>query len=584
MTTHDREIMVSEYDNDPVESVHRVGRSLLLFAGSSVTVFFLGFTVYLLEIVKQWFFILAYLALAGVGILILCAIAAPIIFLLRWLFNASSHDIGPNGLAFRGLFGRVDTVAPMNAPAGVKLAPERKQKKDAPVIPLLSMLDMIDQGIISPGQVKVVLGYTDKNELEVQKRPNVYVIAGKGRSGKSRRATLMIGQDLIALAPMLNLKDRLQGARVMICDPHGLGKKDSLRRLLEPLAPWIEFASTEQEVRKLTSEYIEEMERRLANTSTLGNQDGSYIPWVLYYDEWSRFMTKYEDDFTELLTNAVQSSAQEYAGVDGYVALLGQDWTNDACGGTAIRRAIQEAFIHNISSEYAAFLLPKGLGARKWVQKAESLRVKDCIYKNYESQIKQLVTPHVADEVPARLAEIMQELCPVDLVTQPTKEIPESTARPKSPGEPPSYTRYRHAITDTLPEQMTEYPGYPNTPLLLSPSYGEPYTGNFEHTGEHFHEAETAVNALERSGESIVNSKQVEGETFTAQVNTSKPVSPALAFTPEQEIQVVNAAFQVTRENGGRVTRSDIMEKLGWTRAQWPIIKGVCDKHNIAKQ
>ncbi len=461
--TMQEEREVTIYDSDPVEDVRRAGRNMLVFAGSSLTIFFIGLIIYLLELIKAYLIYLSYLALAGAGVVILCVIAAPVIFLLRWLFDASAHDVGPNGLAFRGLFGRIDTVAPMNTPAGVKLAPERK-KKDAPVIPLLSMLDMIEQGIISPGQVKVILGYTDKNELEVQRRPNVYVIAGKGRSGKSRRATLMIGQDLIALAPLLNLKDRTQGARVMICDPHGLGKKDSLRRLLEPLTPWIEFASTEQEVRKLTSEYIEEMERRLGNTSMLGNADGSYIPWVLYYDEWSRFMTKYDDDFTALLTNAVQSSAQEYAGVDGYVALLGQDWTQDACGGTAIRRAIQEAFIHNISSEYAKFFL-KGVSGNRWAAKAESLRVKDCIYRSFEGQIKQLTTPHVADEVPARLAEIMQELCPVEIAPSAHKEIPESTARPKSPGEPPSYSTWRN--TDHLPEQMAQYPAM-NYPMIAA--------------------------------------------------------------------------------------------------------------------
>ena len=578
-----------------VQDLRQSARYTTVWALGLTSVAFLGVVGYAVYEVRQYLPYLGYVALGATGLLIVCIVAAPIIFFLRVLFKSDSHAIPQYGLAFKSLFGKPEIVAP-HAPAsssGVKYAQEKKRKDEPPTIPMLSMLEMIEQGFIAPGQTRVVMGYTKTGELEARKRPNVYSIIGKGRSGKSRRATLMIGQDLIALASLLNLGDRRAGARVMICDPHGVGKRDSIRKLLEPLAPWVEFASTEQEVRRLVSEYIEEMEARLAGTSTLGSEDGHYLPWVIYFDEWSRFMTKYEDDFTELLINCVQSSSQEYAGVDGYVALLGQDWTQDACGGTAIRRAIQEVFIHNISSEYAKFFL-KGMTGNRWATKAESLRVKDCIYKDYEGQIKELVTPHVADEVPARLADLMQQLCPVAVKELPT--YAEGLAKPKEDArttyEQEEYAQGDTRVTGPLREQIAVHRYLPER-VSQPPIHEALSTEQFNElktmlARELMMEQESRVNALLRQseqGESVIT----QGENFIAQgegftVTQSTQAEPKdVKYTHEQELAIINAAFQLVRETG-KITRSDIMERLGWTRAQWPIIKAVCDKNNIAKQ
>lgn len=576
------EKQVTIIDSNPIEGMHRAGRAIGIYALSLFTVAFLGVLAYAIHLVSAYIIYLGYIAIVAVGILIVAIVATPVVFLLRWIFKADFYEITQHGVTFRNFWGKLQTVSPQSASAGVKFAQGKKGKKEETTIPMLSMLDMIDQDIIAPGQSKVVLGYTKDGALEIRKRPSVYVIAGKGRSGKSRRATLMIGQDLIALAPQINIKDRRAGARVIICDPHGMGKKDSIRKLLEPLAPWVEFFSTEEEVRRATSEYIEEMEKRLAGTSDLGNEDGRYVPWVLYYDEWSRFMTKYEDDFTELLINGVQSSAQEYAGVDGYVALLGQDWTNDACGGTAIRRAIQEAFVHNISAEYAKFLLPKGLIGNRWAVKAENLRVKDCIYKDYEGQLKELVTPHVADEVPAKLAELMMQLCPVD--SAEPKRIPEQRMN-----YDPREVLYNTTGSATREQVAYQYTA-PETPRLLqspvSYSFTDKNTTNYEHGYKGSYEDMNAVNTPLDGRETdgpVMNGKQIDGETFIMKDDGKKPVPTEARYTHEQEVAVLQAAFLLARETG-KVTRSDIMERLNWTRAQWPIIKSVCDKNNIAKQ
>lgn len=557
--------MVPYHSQDPVEETYQTGRALGVYALSIATLAFLGLLAYVVWLVHMYLIYLGYLVLGGAAIVIVCLVATPIIYLLRLLFKADVHHIGQYGIAFKSPFGRPLAIAPQSAANGTKFAQGGKQgsKKDVPAIPMLSMLEMIEQGIICPGQTRVVLGYTRAGEVEVRNRPNVYVIAGKGRSGKSRRATMMIGQDLIGLAPLMNFPERKQGARVIICDPHGLGKRDSLRKLLESLSAWVEFASTEAEVRRYVGEYIEEMEARINNRSTLGLEDGRYLPWVIFFDEWSRFMTKYDDDFTELLIACVQSASQEYAGVDGYVALIGQDWVNDSCGGTAIRRAIHEAFIHNISSEYAAFFL-KGMSGRKWAAKAESLRVKDCIYKDYNGQVTELVTPHVGDDVPAKLAALMQELCPLPRTELPT--FADGLVHPKS--DP----RARYADEEAYPSGRSTGPLHPLPEQLAShyPLLSERVNTPMSEQGE-------SENGLHRQDETH-SVAPVQGETFTMIDAQATPV-----YTHEQEVLVLNAAFQLARETG-KITRSDIMERLGWNRKQWPIIKAVCDLHNIAKQ
>ena len=580
-TQETEERSVTIIDSNPVEQVQRTGRAVGMYTLGLGSVAFLGLLAYLVYLVHEWLIYLGYMVLVGAGVVIAALVITPVVLLLRFLLRADFYNITQYGVTFRDFFGRHTTIAPQAVASGVKLAPQKSAKKEKPALSMLSMLDMIEQGFISPGQINVVLGYNKKGELVAKKRPNTYAIAGKGRSGKSRRATLMVGQDLIGLAPQMNIKERQYGARVFIMDPHGLGKKDSLRKLLEPLSPWIEFASTEEEVLHCTRSFTNEMEARLSGSSLLGTGDGDYVPWVIYYDEWSRFMNKYSEEATEAMITCVQSCSQEYAGVQGFAVLIGQDWTEASCGGTAIRRALQEAFIHNISTEYAQFLLPKN--ARKWANMTESLPARDCIHKDHEGKIEELSTPYVQDEVPTRLAEIMQELCPVELAPERPKELPESTARPIASHDTRGLT-YNASTGQIEPLPFLQgFPGYSNP----SSSYPSLIAQNSELAEAPYYEAMNTMNPLpvsDEGHESVMNTTQVQGETFIAEMNSEKPVPTNVTYTREQETAILNAALQLAKESNGRITRSDIMERLDWTRARYPIIKAVCDKHNIAKQ
>lgn len=552
-----REITI--IDSEPVQRVKRTGQALGVYSLLIVTLVLLGVIAYALWLVRAYIIYLGYITLAGAGVAIVCGIALPVILIARMLFKAEHYDIGPNGLLLR-FWGRTTTFAPL-APGQVKVQEIAKKKSEPP---MLSTIDMIEQGIIGPGQLNVVIGYSLKGELQIEPRPYVYAIAGMGRTGKSRRAIMMIAQDAIALAPLMNLQERARGARVIICDPH-IGKKDSLSKTLAPLAPWVEFACTEEEIAQISQEYNREMRARVQGSSQLQGESGDYVPWVIYYDEWSMLMTRTKEDTQELVQECVQASSEEYGGVAGYVTLIGQTWTNDSCGGTAIRRALHESFIHNISPEYAQFLIKE----RKWYIKCESLPIKNCIHKPRAGSPRELITPYVPDDIAERVAGVLQELAPVPQLAGPG-------ARPQLPGyRPGAYLGLRSpaGIQEPAPELTYTYADngvmQVNTPQELAQE-SEAVTvqgGNFTMQVKQRNTGELA--------------QEIASVPAPGQVITPAQEDENALYTPEKELRIINAAREIAQE-GETVTREKIMLRLNWTRKQWPTIKAVCDKWQIA--
>lgn len=556
-----REITI--IDSEPVQRVKRTGQALGVYSLLIVTLVLLGVIAYALWLVRAYIVYLGYVTLAGAGVAIVCGVALPVILLARLMFKAEHYDIGPNGLLLR-FWGRVNTYAPL-APGQVKVQEIASKKKSEP--PMLSMIDMIEQGIIGPGQMSVVIGYSLKGQLEIEPRPYVYAIAGMGRTGKSRRSIMMIVQDVIALAPLMNLQERSRGARVIICDPHP-GKKDSLTKVLAPLAPWIEFRGTQEEIAQVSQEYNSEMRGRTQGSSELITEEGNYVPWAIYYDEFSMLMTRTTEDTQELIQECVQASSEEYGGVGGYITLIGQSWTNDSCGGTAVRRALHESFVHNISPEYAKFLIKES----KWYNRCESLPIKNCIHKPRGASPRELITPYVPDDIAERVAGVLQELAPVPQLAgaQNVQGLP--GARPQEIARP-----------------MPEYLGIQSPAGVQEPAQELTYSP-----------AQYGVMQVNTPQELAQESEAVtvQGGNFTMQVkqrNTGELAqeiaSPAgdrpgqedenALYTPEKELRIINAAREIAQE-GETVTRERIMVRLNWTRKQWPTIKAVCDKWQIA--
>lgn len=458
MAENEKQVQTYE-ETEPIEVVGRAGISLGMYAlswGIVALIALLGFAIYQ---VRQYIPYLGYLALVAAGVVIVCLAIAPVIFLVRWFFRADFHEITEHGIVFRNLIGRVQAVSPQSA-ADVKISQDKKSKPEKQLPPMLSLFDLIEQGIIAPGNQTVVHGYElDGVNLAIGERLPTRLIAGKGRSGKTRRAIFDLAQDLIA------------GARVTVCDPHGAGgKKDALVKMLAPLAAWVTFAVTEAEMTRATSEHIEEMRRRLDKKSEeiAGvDEEGNnvYIPRVLYYDEWSSLMTRHGEDFAALLIACLEDCSREFGGVQGYATIIGHTWTAKECGGTVIRRCIHDLFIHNLSPEYARFLLP---GKTRIANRADELPQKNCLFKpgNSGAKVREIITPFVENGAPGKLAEIMNALYPIESELQ--KELPTFADGLNKPKTERGYSyeegyRQRDTPTGPLREQMAYLPQIAST-------------------------------------------------------------------------------------------------------------------------
>src|SRR5487761_981014 len=220
-----------------------------------------------------WLYIGLFAASCAV-VLLLCGLAWAIISTLRHATRADYVEMGEFGGYYRNALGRVTPLAPMIA-APTKVNKATAKVEIVPEVPTL--FDLIDAGEIAPGQLQMVMGYDKAQllkgilQLIVGSWPGTHAVAGKGRSGKTRRVIGMIAQALIA------------GARVIVCDPH-YSKLDSLARSLEPLEKYLTIARGEEQIVAASREFLREMEARVDDPTR------PCLPWLIVYDEWSREM------------------------------------------------------------------------------------------------------------------------------------------------------------------------------------------------------------------------------------------------------------------------------------------------------
>ena len=392
----DQDVIV-ESDNLPAYRSNRANRrasvapglarakTYFLFGAGTIAAVVVGYGVFT---VRQFMPFVGVLALLIAIILLLCAGAWAILSVIRYATRADFYPVEENGAYLRNSLGRVTPLAPMIA-APAKVSKSTGKVEISPVVP--TIFDLIEAGEIAQGEMQMVMGY-DKIQLEkgilqlvIGSWPGTHAVAGKGRSGKTRRVIGMIAQALIA------------GARVIVCDPH-YSKLDSLARSLEPLEKYLTIARGEEQIVAASREFLREMEARVDDPTR------PCLPWLIVYDEWSREMdennAKMPEGGRDILIDVAKNCSTQYAGYLGYCCLIGQIWTNEACGGTDIRRSLQSVFIHQLSAEYASFFVR----AAKWKNKVEELKRRECVFRDVENQVSVIVTVGIPDDTAARVA------------------------------------------------------------------------------------------------------------------------------------------------------------------------------------
>lgn len=519
---------------------------VLMFTGVLIVVIGWG-----LWEVRRYIPYIGYAVLGAASIILLCGVCFPIIALLRYATKAEWFDIAESGSVMRTILGHSMLYSPMTANAA-RITQRKSKVTVTPVIP--SIIELIDSGIITLGQMQMHMGFelTKGGLLPViDKWPGTFAIAGMGRSGKTRRVLTIIFQAIMG------------GARVFICDPHRT-KRDGLAKMLAPLAPWLTIVKGEDEIVTITRFFLAEMRHR--RQTELADNEAYWTPWVIVYDEWSYLMTTQDiaEDDKAVLIETVRDCSTQYAGYNGYAGVIGQVWTNEEAGGTVIRRSLHKVFVHQLNAEYAKFFL-KG----KWTNKAEELEPRQCLYRLQDS-VKMIMTHDVPDNSAEWFADWLLEHMPPEQVAAP--DVPKQVARPERTTGPLR-----------LPEQVASHTVHPQVKQVSRSQSQELYERDTrpeeplteKHVTINNHVTERVAPIYEReavtaNGETTI----VESEHFTMTTQ---------AYTHDQETAILNAAFILVRETG-KITRSDVMERLGWNRKQWPIIKAVCDKHNIAKQ
>lgn len=430
-------------DRAPIHIAPRVRAQVLgvkIWAISLVSIAFLGLVGAGLWTIRDRLPIVGYAALVAVMVLLACATIFPVVALIKFTFKPSYRDVDAYGGYFTTLWGRILPAPPLASTASkVSTSKARVETKVTPVVPALS--ELIDTGVIAQGRLEMVMGY-DLKDLErgvltliSGAWPGTHAVAGMGRSGKTRRVIANVAQALIA------------GARVIVCDPH-YTKPDSLTRALEPLEPWLTIARGEREIVEASRMFFDEMEARVSGTSNDILDQANYRPWLIVYDEWARLMTvsKIEDEERAILVATAEGCSKEYAGYNGFCCLISQVWTQESAGSTTIRRSLQSVFCHRISPEYASFFFK----ARKQQNRADTLKRRECLYKDIDGQVREIVTIGVPDDASVRIAEYMATIAPA------TEKKELSQGRSQS-NQAPSYEERSTGPLSKIPEQLAQH-------------------------------------------------------------------------------------------------------------------------------
>lgn len=384
---------MSEQSNDIINeksAEHSVRTWTSIVTGMS-TLMAVGYSLYL---VSQWLVVIGYLLIIALALFIFGLLMFGSLWLMKYATSANWMDIGEHGSVERDLIGRSRLYSPMNT--NMPKITQRKNKVTVtPAVP--SIIELIDRGVITRGQLMMHMGFEhEKGGLVpvVDRWPGTFIVAGMGRSGKTRRVLTIIIQAILG------------NARIFILDPHRT-KRDGLAKLLEPVSPWLTIGRGASESMDLARAFATEMRHRVANEY---EGDGYWQPWVLICDEWSAIMTDgslgFSEDDQELLIDLVTYCSTQYAGYNGFAGIIGQVWTNESCP-TTIRRSAHKVFVHQLNHEYAQFFF-RG----KWATKAEELETRQCIYRQ-GAETKLIVTHDVPDNTAEWVASWLSEHMPI---------------------------------------------------------------------------------------------------------------------------------------------------------------------------
>ena len=204
-------------------------------------------------------------------------------------------------------------------------------------------------------------------------------LGGKSRTGKTSRTVYYLAQAA------------LNGWKLVVCDKHGGGgKQDALLAKVGILENSFLLPAAVNQV---------DINRRIQQVYTIGkrrldNQDTSRFPVLLIVDEFTNLILN--DWLTDATLDQLMSIANEHAGVNIHVLIIGHDWSASCVGkerGAAFRRITTHRIAHRLDAAGAQFLLPSGMG-----KTAESLQLGQALFVDESGEPILVDAPLLHDE------------------------------------------------------------------------------------------------------------------------------------------------------------------------------------------
>ena len=315
-------------------------------------------------LVRQFLPLLGLFALASSIVLVGMGLTLAVSFTLKHWHKPEVIHLEQWG-AYTYRHGKTVALAPINAIAPPRVVAELAMPK----LPRLAELIM-DGSLIKAeaGMMLMFQGFRQDASIRYGEWPGVIAVSGMQNVGKSVTIMTLV---IIAL---------LQGAKVVVCDTH-YRKQRSLTRKIEALRNFIEFANTEEEVRKRTEEFSLELANR---------KNGSEpFPYILVYDETASLM---RSDIAGDITNTLEEASQEGHGFNMHLILAVHDFSQDGLGDARIRSFFNWIYCHRMEAGQAKFI--QAFNTRKMKSQIAALPRGHSIAKDEVNECEYLILPN----------------------------------------------------------------------------------------------------------------------------------------------------------------------------------------------
>ncbi len=313
-----------------------------------------------------------------------------------------------------------------------------------------------------------------------------------------------------------------QGAKVVVCDTHHM-KARSLYKKLQALDGRIIFARTEKEVLAEAQNFSQELNERKTGKEP--------IPYVFILDEAASVI---RSDIGEEITTVIEESSQEGHGFNMHVVLAIHDFSQDGIGDAKIRSLLNFIYCHRMQAGQSKFIEAfKGrYGKNKTVNVIAALPQGHVMTRDEVNAIEYGVMPN-ADSSDVLIAR--QELMRIQ--------------------GPASYRQ----LSDRSGIHSTH-----KTRVIM---------GSYDPSSE-MNPPTEPPDRHEDPGMQVAS--------YEASYEASSETSDEVQVSREDAAMMAQALIELREEKPyEQITRKDLMEKCGWTRYKWKVVKTYCDERHL---